>query len=67
MFCVIFSREDLKRQQSKQQEQTMVSDVFIYALLAGVFVVTGLRMVAGKPNQLREISLARWKKFKRGQ
>ena len=45
----------------------MVSDVFIYALLAGVFVVTGLRMVAGKPNQLREISLARWKKFKRGQ
>ena len=41
----------------------MVSDVFIYALLAGVFLVIGLRLVVGKPNQLREISLARRKKI----
>jgi len=40
----------------------MVSDLITYALLASVFVVTGLRMFVEKPNKLTEIPLFRWKK-----
>ena len=39
----------------------MVSDLIAYALLASVFIVTGLRMFIEKPNKLTEIPLFRWK------
>lgn len=43
----------------------MVSDLIMYALLASTFVVIGLRMFTEKPNKLKEIPLARWKRNKR--
>jgi len=39
----------------------MDSDLTTYALLASVFIVTGLRMFVEKPNKLTEIPLFRWK------
>ena len=39
----------------------MVSELTAYALLASVFIVTGLRMFVEKPNKLTEIPLFRWK------
>jgi hypothetical protein len=49
----------------KQEEhQTMISDLVTYALLASIFVVTGLRMFVEKPNKLKEILIAR-KRIKR--
>ena len=33
----------------------MLSDLISYALLAGIFVVTGLRTLIDKPNKLSEI------------
>jgi hypothetical protein len=38
---------------------TMVSDLIMYALLASIFIVTGLRMFVEKPNKLKEIPVAR--------
>jgi hypothetical protein len=43
----------------------MVSDLISYGLLASVIIVTGLRMIVEKPNKLKEIPLARWKRVKR--
>jgi hypothetical protein len=40
----------------------MASDIVAYALLAVIFVVTGLRMFMEKPNKLTEIQLQPWKK-----
>ena len=37
----------------------MVSDLIMYALLASIFIVTGLRMFVEKPNKLKEILVAR--------
>jgi hypothetical protein len=31
-----------------------MSDLISYALLAGIFVITGLRMLVEKPKKLRE-------------
>jgi hypothetical protein len=42
----------------------MVSDLIMYALLASIFIVTGLRMFVDKPNKLKEILIAR-KRIKR--
>jgi hypothetical protein len=42
----------------------MVSDLIMYALLASIFIVTGLRMFVDKPNKLKEILVAR-KRIKR--
>jgi hypothetical protein len=42
----------------------MVSDLIMYALLASIFIVTGLRMFVEKPNKLKEILVAR-KRIKR--
>jgi hypothetical protein len=42
----------------------MGSDLITYALLASVFIVTGLRMFVDKPNKLKEIPLARRKRVK---
>jgi hypothetical protein len=39
----------------------MDSELITYALLASVFVVTGLRFFLDKPNKLREVPLRRWK------
>jgi hypothetical protein len=35
----------------------MIADLIAYALLAGIFVVTGLRTFIDKPNKLTEIPL----------
>jgi hypothetical protein len=35
----------------------MLSDVIAYALLAAIFVVTGLRTLIAKPNKIAEIPL----------
>lgn len=35
----------------------MLSDLISYALLAGIFVVTGLRTLIDKPNKIAEIPL----------
>ena len=40
----------------------MISDLIAYALLASVFIVTGLRMFVEKPNKLTEIPIFRWKR-----
>lgn len=40
----------------------MISDIISYALLAVIFVVTGLRLFIEKPNRLTEIPLAPWRK-----
>ena len=40
----------------------MASDIISYALLAIIFVVTGLRMFLEKPNRLKEIPLRPWRK-----
>ena len=37
----------------------MVSDLIMYALLASIFIVTGLRMFVEKPNKLKEILITR--------
>jgi hypothetical protein len=42
----------------------MLSDLIMYALVASVFIVTGLRMFVEKPNKLKEIVVAR-KRIKR--
>jgi hypothetical protein len=42
----------------------MLSDLISYALLAGIFVVTGLRTLIDKPHKLSEIPL-RQKKLDR--
>jgi hypothetical protein len=42
----------------------MLSDLIMYALVASVFIVTGLRMFVEKPNKLKEILVAR-KRIKR--
>jgi hypothetical protein len=42
----------------------MGSDLITYALLASVFIVTGLRMFVDKPNKLKELPLPRWKRVK---
>jgi hypothetical protein len=42
----------------------MVSDLIMYALLASIFIVTGLRMLVEKPNKLKEILVVR-KRIKR--
>lgn len=42
----------------------MGSDLITYALLASVFIVTGLRMFVDKPNKVKEISLVRRKRVK---
>jgi cytochrome b subunit of formate dehydrogenase len=39
----------------------MASDIVAYALLAVIFVVTGIRMFMEKPNRLTEIPLKPWK------
>jgi hypothetical protein len=46
---------ELNRRNIKQ----MISDLVTYALLASIFVVTGLRMFVEKPNKLKEILIAR--------
>jgi hypothetical protein len=54
VFCVVgVNHADLKG-------GAMLSDVISYALLAIVFVVTGLRMCVEKPNKIREIPMRRW-------
>jgi hypothetical protein len=40
----------------------MISDLISYAILAGSFVVTGLRTFIDKPNKLTEIPLRSWRK-----
>ena len=40
----------------------MASDLISYALLAGIFIITGLRRFVEKPNNLREIPLGSWRK-----
>ena len=40
----------------------MASDIISYALLAIIFVITGLRMFLEKPNRLTEIPLRPWRK-----
>jgi hypothetical protein len=40
----------------------MAADLISYALLAFIFVVTGLRMFTEKPNKLTEIPLRPWRK-----
>ena len=35
----------------------MLSDLLSYALLAGIFVVTGLRTLIDKPNKITEIPI----------
>jgi len=35
----------------------MLSDLISYALLAGIFIVTGLRALIDKPNKIAEIPL----------
>jgi hypothetical protein len=42
----------------------MLSDLIMYALVASVFIVTGLRMFVEKPNKLKEILVVR-KRIKR--
>jgi hypothetical protein len=42
----------------------MISDLVTYALLASIFIVTGLRMFVEKQNKLKEILIAR-KRIKR--
>jgi hypothetical protein len=42
----------------------MASDLVTYALLASIFIVTGLRMFVEKPNKLKELPFARWKRIK---
>jgi hypothetical protein len=41
----------------------MLSDLISYGVLAGVFIVTGLRMLVEKPNKIKEIPLSRWKRL----
>lgn len=48
----------------QEEHQTMISDLVTYALLASIFIVTGLRMFVEKPNKLKEILIAR-KRIKR--
>jgi hypothetical protein len=40
----------------------MISDVLSYALLTGVFIVTGLRLLIEKPTRFKEVSLPRGRK-----
>jgi hypothetical protein len=40
----------------------MLSDLISYGVLAGVFIVTGLRALIDKPNKLKTIPLPRWKR-----
>lgn len=40
----------------------MIADLLAYALLAFIFVVTGLRMFLEKPNKATETPLRPWRK-----
>ena len=40
----------------------MISDLISYALLAFIFVVTGLRMLVKRPNKMTEVPLQPWRK-----
>jgi hypothetical protein len=42
--------------------EAMISDLISYAVLASVFVVTGLRMFIEKPNKIKEARLPRHNK-----
>jgi hypothetical protein len=56
MFCVTDAGE---RRVKTGGNQPMVSDLIMYALLASIFIVTGLRVLVEKPNKLKEILVAR--------
>jgi hypothetical protein len=62
MFCVISCEQESV--ELNRRKSTMVSDLIMYALLASIFIVTGLRMFDEKPNKLKEILIAR-KRIKR--
>ena len=42
----------------------MLSDLISYGVLAGIFIVTGLRMIVEKPNKIEEVPLPRWKRLR---
>jgi hypothetical protein len=42
--------------------EQMIADLISYGLLASIFVVTGLRMFVEKPNKVKELPLAPWRR-----
>jgi hypothetical protein len=54
-----WSGKERQRERRVKTGGTMVSDLIMYALLASIFIVTGLRMFVEKPNKLKEIPVAR--------